>query len=123
MADTQMSELVIEKFTDVRAFPQKGAIFTTTDVNLITAQPGTQKVMTGASISALAANPLRKYATFVNLSDNPIALGLGAAAVAGTGIVLTAKGSSYEITKGNLFLGEVYAIGTNADLLGVTEGT
>jgi len=118
-----MSELVIEKFTDVRAFPQKGAIFTTTDVNLITAQPGTQKVMTGASISALAANPLRKYATFVNLSDNPIALGLGAAAVAGTGIVLTAKGSSYEITKGNLFLGEVYAIGTNADLLGVTEGT
>jgi len=90
--------------------------------NVITGQPSTQVIITGVSQVALGANANRKYASFVNLSGNPMALGFGAAAVANTGIVLLKKGSSYEITPTNMFRGEVRVIGTNGDLLGVTEG-
>lgn len=122
MTNVEVAEIIGKLYLHQEVHPQEGAVFTTDPVNELDTQPGTQVVMTGADQAALAANPNRKYASFINLSDHAIALGIGEAAVADTGIVLTAKGSSYEVTKGNLFLGEVRAIGTAADMLGVTEG-
>jgi len=65
--------------------------------------------VTGA---ALAANANRIYAMFINDSDTPIYLMLGAAAVANQGIRLNAAGGSYEMSalEGNLYVGAVNAI-------------
>ena len=76
-----------------------------------------------ASALALAANANRKYAIFVNDSANIIYLGLGAAAVVGSGIRLNANGGSYEINWQNLYTGEIYAIAGGAGSnLSIIEG-
>ena len=78
-----------------------------------------------ASTLALAANANRKYAIFVNDSDETLYLGLGAAAVLNKGIRLNASGGSYEMSAlgGNLYAGAVYAISTSGGkLLLVTQG-
>lgn len=65
---------------------------------------------------ALAANANRKYARFINDSDNTIYLKIGAAAVLNQGIRLNANGGSYEMSAatGNLDLRAVYCITTLA---------
>ncbi|MHB1132995.1 MAG: hypothetical protein ACYC4L_11460 [Chloroflexota bacterium] len=76
-----------------------------------TATPTPVDVATG-STAALAANTNRLYALFVNDSDTPIYLALGAAAVVDEGIRLNQLGGAYEMTKkeGNLYSGAVNAI-------------
>lgn len=76
---------------------------------------GTGPTIAATSTSALAANTSRKYAVFVNDSDEAIYLGLGAAAVLNKGIRLNASGGSYEINALNLFTGIVYAICTSGN--------
>ncbi len=72
---------------------------------------------------ALALNPARVNAVFVNDSDETIYLARGNAAVVGSGIRLNANGGSYEIDSGNLFVGIINAIATGADAnLTVSEG-
>jgi hypothetical protein len=55
-----------------------------------------------ASGAVLAANASRKGAIIVNDSNRVIYLGIGAAAVVGSGIRLNANGGSYEISALNL---------------------
>ena len=66
--------------------------------------------VSNVSQTALASNPNRKSATFVNDSANTIYLGLEDAAVVGSGIRLNANGGSYEINYINRFTGLVTAI-------------
>lgn len=83
-------------------------------------------VSVGATTTAaLAANPDRKYALFVNDSDATIYLMIGAGAAANQGIRLNANGGSFEMSAhfGNLAVEAINAIssGSNKNLL-VTEG-
>jgi len=64
----------------------------------------------GISTLALAANPRRLDAEFVNDSADTIYLARGNAAVIGSGIRLNPNGGSYSIGPGNLFLGDINAI-------------
>ncbi|MCK9598989.1 MAG: hypothetical protein M0R06_08120 [Sphaerochaeta sp.] len=54
-----------------------------------------------ASTLALAANGDRKYALFINDSDETIYLGIGTDAVANEGVRLNASGGSYEMSAKN----------------------
>lgn len=76
------------------------------------------------STLVLAANPSRRSAVFVNDSNKPIYLSLGAAAVMNEGIMLPTTGNrKFEINDSNLFLGAIYAIAQGgAKNLTVTEG-
>ena len=62
------------------------------------------------STGVLDRNPNRKFATFVNDSDQTIYVFLGSPAVLNTGIRLNAFGGNYEINATNLFTGPVTAI-------------
>lgn len=77
-----------------------------------------------ASTLVLAANSDRKYASFINDSDENIWLGIGAAAVAHAGKRLNAYGGSYEINWTNLYAGAIYGIheGTGNKVVCVEEG-
>jgi len=80
-----------------------------------------------ASTQVLAANADRKYALFVNYSDEDIYMKIGGpAALVGRGIWLAAEGGSYEMSPrlGNLATGVVRAIhgGVGNKNLLVTEG-
>ena len=65
-----------------------------------------------ASTIVLEANNDRTGLDLVNMSDpsEPITLGFGNAAIAGSGKVLTAYGSTYHMSDNNRFLGPIYAI-------------
>ncbi len=65
-----------------------------------------------ASTVVLGANNDRTGLDLVNMSDpsEPITLGFGNAAIAGSGKVLTAYGSTYHMSDNNRFLGPIYAI-------------
>lgn len=83
-----------------------------------------QTVMTGASVSVLSSNIIRRYALIQASPSNAgtIWISLGAAAVTGDGIGLAA-GDAYEIEKqSNLWRGSVLAIGAAPDEILVTEG-
>ena len=88
--------------------------------------PAHSAVNVNGDTLALAANAMRVYALFVNDSNSPIYLSLGAAAVTNQGIRLNANGGSYEISHafGNWYQGEVRANhgGVGNMLLLVTEG-
>ena len=76
-----------------------------------------------ASTAGLAANALRRYALFVNDSNNAIYLNLGGTAVVNTGILIEPSGS-YSLRGENLWRGAVNFISSlAADRLLVTEGT
>ena len=87
----------------------------------------TTAAVTTASGAALAANPSRNYALFVNDSDTVMYLMIGATAVANQGIRLNADGGSYEMADefGNLSYDAIYAIhgGSGSKALLVTERT
>jgi len=75
-----------------------------------------------ASGLVLPANLGRKYASFVNDSTEVIYLSLGREAVLGEGIRLNPEGGWYEITLGNLYLGDIHAISTGPGSLSIVEG-
>lgn len=83
-------------------------------------------VTVGATTTAaLAANALRKYALFVNDSDEVVYLMLGAPAALNQGLRLNAGGGVYEMSAlvGNLYAGAVNAIcASGSKKLLVTEG-
>jgi len=62
------------------------------------------------STTALAASTSRRFALFVNDSDETIYLTLGATAVLNRGIRLNAGGGNYEINSTNLYTGVVSSI-------------
>jgi len=69
------------------------------------------KVAVGASdTTVLVAGADRKFAAFINDSDEVIYLSLSATAVMNEGIRLNANGGSFEINALNLYTGEVSAI-------------
>ncbi len=86
----------------------------------------TKLQVTTASQIALAAEANRKYALLVNVSDAPIYLKIGEAAVVEEGIPLLTAGSSYEMSSGlgNLDKRNIYAIhgGTGTKNLLIAEG-
>jgi len=67
-----------------------------------------------ASAEVLAENKQRRGVVFVNDSANQIYLGVGAAAVVGSGIRLNANGGAYEINGDNLTTQDIRAIATAA---------
>jgi len=91
--------------------------------NLIVSQASTGPTIGTTTSLALGANANRVYASFVNDADEDIYLAFGTNAVMNTGIMLEAGRGSYEITKANLFKGQVNAICTSGGkILCVTEG-
>lgn len=86
-------------------------------------------VVTVGTVSgtALAANPARTYALFINDSDTAVYLSFGtAAAVVNSGVRLSANGGTLEMaaTWGNLWRGQVMCISSAATKkLLITEGT
>ncbi len=74
------------------------------------------------SALALAANPNRVDADFINTGATWIYLGRGNAAVIGSGEALAPRGGSYHIGVDNLFLGDIYAISTDEVNLSISEG-
>ena len=70
-----------------------------------------KKVTVGnTSTLILSQNSARKLATIINNSDEDITLSIGAAAVAGEGVLIKAAGFGYEINIDNLLTGAVYGI-------------
>lgn len=81
------------------------------EFNLIISGVTNDQVTVGnTSTAVVSANVGRVYAGFVNDSDEPIYLALGATAVMNKGIRLNAYGGSYEILPDNLYIGAVSAI-------------
>lgn len=66
------------------------------------------------STLVLAANPNRKYACFVNISDEWVFLGKGHDAVVDQGIPLGPLVGTYEIDWTNLYKGAIYGIHSGA---------
>ena len=62
------------------------------------------------STSVLNINSIRRYALFINDSDEVIYLSLSDTAIMNQGIRLNANGGSYEIIKDNLYNGAISAI-------------
>ena len=93
-------------------------VFPVDDVN------DTVVVVGAGSTLVLAANGNRVGLDLGNLSDPSelISLGLGHAAVLGSGKPLTAYGSTYHMGTNNLFLGAIYAICASGDMnLAISE--
>lgn len=74
-------------------------------------------------LSILDANPNREYVCLVLTSEGSVTLLFGgiASGLIGEGIVLTGKGSNYEITKNNLYKGEISAISAATAELAIME--
>jgi len=99
-----------------------GDVDVTSLPSVATATP--TKISVGSSdTQILVANASRKFAVFVNDSDEVIYLSLSATAVINEGIRLNAHGGAYEINLMNLYTGEVAAIcSSGTKNLTVTEG-
>ena len=68
------------------------------------------KPLAVASVLIIPANKHRTGAWLINDSTVTIYLGVGRPAVANQGIRLNAAGGAWEITKDNLFKGDIYGI-------------
>lgn len=75
---------------------------------------------TGSTLAA-ATSTARQYLALVNDSANTIYLGLGVAAVSGSGIRLNAGGGAYEMGVDTLFTGAVYCIASSGSAMTVLE--
>ena len=83
----------------------------------------TKQAIGSSNTQVIVSNASRKFAVFVNDSDEVIYLDLSATAVMNEGIRLNAAGGSYEINLNNLYTGEVSAIcASGSKNLTVTEG-
>ena len=81
-------------------------------------------LMPNTSTQILAANDSRAYAAIINNSSGMITISLGdTPAALKQGILLIAKGSSFEISQSNLFTGKIFAIAGNAAELSFVECT
>lgn len=79
-------------------------------------------LVANTSAQIVTINLDRAYLVVVNNSDNPVTLAFGdGAAVLNQGIVLTAKGSSFELTHLNLYTGRIAAISDAAAELSIVE--
>lgn len=78
---------------------------------------------TGTSAQVVAANTSRRGLSIVNTGTVDVSLGLGATAVAGSGILLAANGGAWDgLISGVLWTGAVNAITTTGTgALGVVE--
>lgn len=110
------NETAVADFNSGAAGAQTLRVVQATDSGILisTAVTNTFSTVGVASASALAANASRKTAVFVNDSANIIYLGLGGAAVVGSGIRLNSNGGSYEINSTNMYRGQIFAIATGA---------
>lgn len=90
---------------------------------LRTVSQDTKTVGNGASVVLIAENLRRKYAGIYNASTNGLWLGLGQAAVIGTGIYVPPNGGWFEIDHDNLWQGEIQGISAAgaANVIGVAE--
>lgn len=91
----------------------------------VTTPTHTKKTIAITTTEVLAANTNRKWALFVNDSDEVIYIKLGANAVLNEGIRINASGGSFEMSSniGNLYTGAINGICTSGSkTLLVTEG-
>lgn len=78
--------------------------------------------VTSTSSTALASNPVRKYAAITNTGSSDVYLHCGATAVTGQGILLKTNGS-FEIDSTNLYGGIIAAVTTvGTSSLAIMEG-
>lgn len=83
------------------------------------AQIGVVGVATGTgnlNAVVLSADIKRNYAVITNDLATEVYLSIGTASLLGQGILLNAKGSSFEITKDNFVTSEIRASGTTGAL-------
>lgn len=74
------------------------------------------------SVKVASANQSRTYMFIQNMGGSNVFLALGTASKASAGILISA-GSAYEMIKGNIYDGEVYAISVAASqIVAVTDG-
>lgn len=79
-------------------------------------------LVANTSAQVVSTNLDRAYLVVVNNSDDAVTLAFGdGAAALNQGIVLTAKGSSFELTQLNLFTGRIAAISGSASELSIIE--
>lgn len=127
MTNVEVAEIIGKLYLHQEVHPQEGALFhvDSSEVEPITLAPPTFGTANAAGQVVLAANANRRYACIVLDNAGDVFLGLGANPAVGSGILLSGKGSSYEITPQNLFQGDVYARrGAAPDKnLTITEGT
>ncbi|GAH26007.1 unnamed protein product [marine sediment metagenome] len=118
----KINAAVTMTFVMTGKLPNSSAVTITSLPSVSTATP--TKVAVGvASTAALAANANRKFAVFVNDSNETIYLSLSGTAVINEGIRLNANGGAYETSLLNLYTGAVTAIcASGGKNLTVTEG-
>lgn len=81
-----------------------------------------QELVANNSRQILPANPNRTYLIIVNFSESDVFLFLDEqVALLNQGLPLLGKGNHYEITKDNLFRGNIVAICKDAARLSITE--
>ncbi|AFZ31640.1 hypothetical protein Glo7428_3153 [Gloeocapsa sp. PCC 7428] len=74
------------------------------------------------STQVMPTNLNRAYMVITNTTNEPVTLLLGEGnAELNRGIILTARGSSFEITQNNLFVGRIAAIAASAAEISVVE--
>lgn len=74
------------------------------------------------SVKIANSNQSRTYLFIQNMGGSNVFLALGTASKASAGILISA-GSAYEMLKGNVYDGEVYAIAAAANIIvAVTDG-
>lgn len=86
---------------------------------------GKKEILTaGTPLSVLDPNPNREYVSLVLTTAGSVTVLFGSVAsgLVGEGIVLTGKGSNYEITKNNPYKGEISAISDDDVELSILEG-
>jgi len=82
-------------------------------VNSFDVMTNTKVSVANTTTAVLTAEARRRYALFVNDSDEVIYLSLSDTAVLNEGIRLNASGGSYEINGTNMYVGDVSAISTS----------
>jgi hypothetical protein len=109
--------------TDSVTVHQGGIWSVTISGSAATTATNTKVSVGSSSTSVLALNASRKFAIFVNDSDETIYLNLSGTAVMNEGIRLNANGGSYEINLNNLYTGAVTGIcSSGTKNLTVVEG-
>ena len=109
--------------TDSVTSHQGGTWSVTVSGSAATTATNTKVSVGSSSTSVLALNASRKFAIFVNDSDETIYLNLSGTAVMNEGIRLNANGGSYEINLNNLYTGAVTGIcSSGTKNLTVVEG-
>lgn len=109
--------------TDSVTSHQGGTWTVTVSGSAATTATNTKVSVGSSSTSVLASNASRKFAIFINDSDETIYLNLSGTAVMNEGIRLNANGGSYEINLNNLYTGAITGIcSSGTKNLTVVEG-